>query len=191
MVKAETTDKNIVVNILAQSFDDNKSVNYIVKQDKSRRQRITELMSYSFDYCRLFGEVYLSDDKKACALVVIPEKKKTSLKSILLDVRLAVSCIGISNLKKALKREGTIKSLHPKTGMYYLWFIGVEASEYHRGRGSALLKEIITRADSLNRQIYLETSTVKNIPWYKKFGFETYEELDFGFKLFCLRRVNE
>jgi len=188
MVKAEITDKNLVVNILTYSFADNKSVNYVIKQDKFRSKRLEKLMEYSFDYCWLFGEVYLSDDKKACALLVLPDKKKTTLKSILLDIRLAWSCIGFFNLKKVLQREAKIKSLHPNSVMYYLWFIGVQPGDQNRGVGSSLLNELIQRSGALQRPMYLETSTLKNIPWYQKFGFSIYQELDFGYKLFCLKR---
>ena len=75
MRRAEKDDKPIVVDILANSFKDNKSVNYIVPHAGSRKKRLLRLMEYSFDYCMLFGEIYLSDDKKACALVVFPDKK--------------------------------------------------------------------------------------------------------------------
>ncbi len=36
IVQAKLEDKEIVVDILANSFRDNKSVNYIIKQDKKR-----------------------------------------------------------------------------------------------------------------------------------------------------------
>jgi ribosomal protein S18 acetylase RimI-like enzyme len=188
MLKAEYKDKPLVVNILAKSFNDNKSVNYIIQQDKTREQRLIKLMEYSFDYCSLFGEVYLSEDKKACALLVLPDKKQSSLKSILLDAKLALSCIGLFNLKKALDRESKIKHLHPKSLMYYLWFIGVHPGDQHKGLGSSLLHDLIARGEQLKRPIYLETSTLENIPWYKKFGFKIYEELDIGYKLFFLKR---
>jgi len=188
MVKAELTDKNLVVDILTYSFADNKSVNYVIKQDKFRTKRLEKLMEYSFDYCRLFGEVYLSDDKKACALLVLPDKKKTTLKSIVLDIRLAWSCVGVSNLKKVMEREARIKALHPNAAMYYLWFIGVQPDDQNKGVGSFLLKQLIQRSGELQRPMYLETSTLKNIPWYEKFGFSIYHELDFGYKLFCLKR---
>jgi len=70
------------VNILANSFDNNKSVNYIIKQDKKRAERIKNLIKYSFDMCYFFGNVFLSDNKKACALILLPEKKKINLKFI-------------------------------------------------------------------------------------------------------------
>ena len=188
MIKAEHKDKNLVVDILSNSFDDNKSVNYVIKQDHSRKKRIAGLMEYSFEYCTLFGEVYLSDDKKACALSVLPDKKKTTFKSILLDAKLALSCIGLAKIKKALDREAKIKAVHPNHAMYYLWFIGVQPDAQNKGIGSALLSELIAKSNSLRRPLYLETSTLRNIPWYEKFGFEVHTELDFGYKLFCLKR---
>ncbi|WP_276502911.1 GNAT family N-acetyltransferase [Terrimonas pollutisoli] len=188
MIKADYKDRELIVNILTSSFDDNKSVNYIIKQDSKRAKRLRSLMEYSFDVCYLFGEVFLTDDKKACALIVLPDKKKTTLKSIMLDLKLIVSCVGLLNIKKALNRESVIKKNHPKGLMHYLWFIGVAPGDQNNGIGSGLLGELIQESAVKERPIYLETSTLKNIPWYEKFGFTVYNKLDFGYKLFCLKR---
>ncbi len=187
MIRAEYKDKERIVDILANSFDDNKSVNYIVKQDKKRSERMKKLMEYSFDVCYLFGNIFLSEDKKGCALIVMPDKKKTTLKSILLDTKLALSVIGLSNIKKAMNRESKINNLHPKEPFYYLWFIGVDPLEQNKGIGTKLLNDVINEAKSKGRSIYIETSTLKNIPWYEKFGFTVYEKLDFGYELFCMK----
>src|SRR5882672_8773771 len=180
MIKANFKDKDLIVDILAKSFDDNKSVNYIVKQDKKRAERMRKLMAYSFEICYLFGDVFLSDDKKGCVLIVLPDKKKTTLKSIGLDAGLALSVIGLSNIRKAMAREAQINKLHPKRPIYYLWFIGVDPLAQKKGVGTKLLKEIINEAKFKGRPIYLETSTLKNIPWYEKFGFTVYNKLDLG-----------
>jgi hypothetical protein len=126
MKNADYKDKNLVIDILTKSFDTNQSVNYIAKQDGKRLKRISALMDYSFEVCYMFGDVFLSDDRKACALILYPDKKKTTLKSILLDIKLIFSCIGVENIKKALARESKIKQLQPKELMYYLLFIGVD-----------------------------------------------------------------
>jgi len=188
MIKATYEDKELVIDILTDSFQTNQSVNYIVKQDSKRIQRVRALMDYSFEVCQDFGDVFLSDNKKACALILYPDKKRTNLKSILLDVKLILSCVGIGNMKKALRRESKIKKLQPNELMYYIWFIGVDSAYQNSGIGSDFLNEII--ADSLlkKRPIYLETSTLKNIPWYKKFGFDVYNELDLTYKLFFLKK---
>jgi ribosomal protein S18 acetylase RimI-like enzyme len=188
MKKAEYKDKNLVVDILTKSFDTNQSVNYIVKQDEKRVQRVRSLMDYSFEVCYLFGDVFLSDNKKGCALITYPDKKKTTLKSILLDVKLILSAVGLKNIKKTLAREGKINKIQPKEQKYYLWFIGVDPEHQNEGIGSILLGEIIEDSEQKQRPIYLETSTVKNLPWYKKFGFQIYNELDLSYKLFFLKR---
>ena len=188
MIRAKYQDKDCIVNILANSFDDNKSVNYIVKQDGKRAQRLRKLMEYSFEVCYLFGDVFISEDRKGCALIVFPDKKKTTLKSILLDAKLALSCIGLSNLRKAMDREAKIKKLHPNDLMYYLWFIGVDPTEQNKGIGTKLLNEVISEGRAMKRSIYLETSTEKNIPWYEKAGFSIYNELDLGYRLFFLKK---
>jgi hypothetical protein len=188
MVKAKQTDKNLVVDILTKSFENNQSVNYIAKQDEKRLTRIRSLMDYSFEICYKFGDVFLSEDRKACALVLYPDKKKTTFKSILLDIKLILFCIGVENIKKALTRESKIKQLQPKELMYYLWFVGVDTEHQNEGIGSVFLNEIIEDSEHTKRPIYLETSTLKNLPWYKKFGFEIYNELDLSYKLFFLKR---
>ena len=188
MIRAENKDRALVADILTRSFDQNKSVNYIIRQGKRRSERIRMLMEYSFDICCQYGDVFLSEDKKACALLVFPDKKRTSFKSVVSDIQLATACIGLSNIKKALDREAKIKKNHPKEPMYYLWFIGVDPEYQNKGIGSSLLQEIIKESITLQRPLYLETSTPKNIPWYKKLGFAIYQELDLGYTLFFLKK---
>lgn len=188
MITADYKDKNLVVDILIKSFEDNKSVNYIVKQDRKRNQRIKKLMEYSFEMCYLFGEVFLSENKKGCVLIMLPDKKKTMLKTIMLDANLVRSSIGLLNIKKALNRESKIKEFHSDKLIYYLWYIGVEPKEQNKGIGTALMKDVLRESTNKNRPIYLETSTLKNIPWYERFGFKIYHELDFGYPLFFMKK---
>jgi hypothetical protein len=188
MIKADYRDKQVVVDILTQSFATNQSVNYIVKAGKNRLGSIQYLMDYSFEVCYLFGDVFLSEDKNACALVLYPDKKKTTLKSILLDAKLIFFSVGLKNIKKTLDREGAIKKIQPKELMYYLWFIGVDPDHQNKGIGTKLLNDLIQDSTLKKRPIYLETSTLKNLPWYQKMGFQVYQELDLSYKLFFLKR---
>lgn len=188
MRQVNCKEKNLIIDILTQSFESNQSVNYIIPQDKKRINRIRALMDYSFEVCSLFGEVFISDDNKACALIVYPDKKKTTLKSISLDIKLIIQCVGFKNIKKTLSREALIQKIQPKETMTYLWFIGVNQAEQNKGIGSRLLQEIIEYSNQNNRPIYLETSTLKNLPWYSKFGFKVYSEQDLSYHLYFLKR---
>ena len=188
MFKAQSKDRSFITHLLAQSFDDNKSVNYIIPQDHRRCRRLLRLMEYSFDYCQLHGNVYLSDDRQGCALVVYPHKVKNSVRSTLLDLRLIATCVGLANLKKTLQREALLKKLHPREPFCYLWFIGVSATAQHKGIGSALLRDLLEQCDHEALPVYLETSVERNVPWYERFGFKVYETLDMGYRLFCIKR---
>lgn len=188
MRSATRTDKLLTTDLLSAAFNDNLSVNYIVRQDERREQRIRALMDYSFEVCYQFGEVLLSDDRKACALLLYPDQKKTTLKSIWLDIKLIFQAVGLVGIKKALDREAQIKQVQPKEPMVYLWFIGVSPLYQHHGIGSLLLQQIMVEAKKKGLPVYLETSTERNLPWYAQFGFKEYATTQFTYTLHFLKR---
>lgn len=190
MTKATTEDKDSIVNILTAAFAGNRSVLYIVKNDNRIMQRVKKLMQYSFETCMRSGEVWLSDDKKACALFLLPGKKKTTLRSVMADIRFVLFVTGITNARKVLTREKKIHALHPAHTFHYLWFIAVEPSVQRKGAGSAFLQELLQYYKDRANCICLETSTQANIPWYRKAGFAIYNELDLGYPLFFLKKEN-
>jgi len=190
MKRVDASQKSVVVDILSRSFDDNKSVNYVVKQDSNRRERIRRLMDYSFKVCDAFGDVWMSDDGVACALVLYPDKKINSLNAISWDAKLALSVIGLGRVGKVLGRESKIKAYHPKQPFSYLWFIGVPPESQGKGIGGGLLEEIIHHSEEQGRPVYLETSVDRNLPWYKAHGFEIFQTLDLTYQLYMLRTIN-
>lgn len=188
MRRAASEDKKRVIDILTRAFDTNQSVNYVVRQGKGREQRLIGLMDYSFNVCQRFGEVWISDDGQACALLLFPGNKRVSVSSLWLDIRMGLSVIGLNRVRKVLIREGMIKRFHPREPICYLWFIGVHPKMQGKGIGSALIREVIQECDKKGRSIYLETSVDSNLPWYKRFGFEIFHSLNLTYKLYLLRR---
>lgn len=189
MKKANFSDKSIILDILTRSFEDNKSVNYVVKQDRSRIHRIKRLMDYSFNMCIAFGEVWMDDDRQACALILFPDKKRSSFRTLIWDLKLALSVIGIGSVIAVLKREAMIKSNHPREPFAYLWFIGVNPQVQGKGVGSALMQGVIRECEQNKRPIYLETSMQRNLPFYEKLGFEIFSSLQLTYTLYQLRRI--
>lgn len=171
-------ERQIVVDILSKSFMENKSVNFVVKQDRKRESRIRTLMEYSYYQGKSFGQIYLSKDQKTCAIVLIPSKKKTTLKGILWDLKLVFGCMGISQVKKVLKRETEIKKHHPNFPFLHLWYIGVDPAEQGKAKGTEMMGRIIHDAREKGLPIYLETSTERNFPFYEKLGFKMISKID-------------
>jgi GNAT superfamily N-acetyltransferase len=188
MIRVTYGDKNQVVNILTASFRDNESVNYIVRGDGRRWKRIRALMDYAFEVGYRFGEIWLSDDGKACALLLFPHLKRTTWFAVWLDLRLFFEVIGLGGLRKAVRREARIKRLQFEGDMVYLWFLGVSPDSQRQGTGSLLLEQLLGYADQMGLPVCLETSTLENMPWYGRFGFRMYTQLDLGYVLFFLKR---
>lgn len=191
MRRATAADKMIIIDLLAASFDANKSVNFLVREGTRRKQMMHALMDYAFETCRLFGQVWLSDDQRACALLIFPDTRKTSFRSVLLDLQLIRRCIGWGRVRKVMAREAAIKAIHPPGLKAYLWFIGVAPAAQHKGLGSQLMQELLSEPSLRGRRVCLETSTEANLPWYARFGFERYHEFDWGYRLYCLKREPE
>ncbi|MBB2147337.1 GNAT family N-acetyltransferase [Pedobacter gandavensis] len=188
MTAAPTKNRKFVQKILADAFEHNLSVNYIIKQDEKRFKRLANLMDYSFKVCSAYGKVLVSQDRKACALVLLPDKKLFSLKMMIWDLKLIFNVIGLKRLSKILRRDRMIKQTQPKMQkMYYLWFIGVDPMAQHQGLGTEMMEELIADARVMKRPIFLETSVLKNVSWYEHLGFRIYHELDLGYKLYFMK----
>ena len=190
MIKATKDDRQLIVQILAESFDDNQSVNYIIPQTKSRKKRLFRLMEYSFDVCFTYGDIFLNQEKTACCLILYPnDPGNKTFKKTLLDLRLILSSIGLSNLYKASVREARIKAVHPvKKRFAHLWYIGVFKKKQGIGIGTLLLNEVIDYYEKKNFPVYLETSTERNLSWYNANSFFPFETLDFTYKLYCFKK---
>lgn len=189
MFIASSDDKELIVDILSQSIGEEKCINYNIPQDKKRAERIRYLIDYSFEVSRQFGEVYISDDRKACAIVLYPQQKKGMFSTFWLDVKLVIRTLGISGTLKSLKSGARAQKNWPAENIAYLWYIGVYPNDQHQGIGSKLLKQIVTEADKDSYVVCLETSTRKNLSWYERFGFQIYHQIELEFSLFFLKRI--
>lgn len=189
MIRAISSDKKMICALLVSSFSDNPSVNDIVDGRRRWADRMVGLMEYAFELCMRCGEVWLSDDRRGCALLLFPHERRTTLYTVWLDVKLALGVVGISRLARVLRRDRLVRDLHPGQDKAYLWFIGVKPLHQKTGLGSALLSELISRYDSLGLPLYLETSMPGNLAWYRRFGFKQYDQLELGYRLFFLFRT--
>ena len=121
MIKADPKHKQLVVSILVSAFrdvDGGNSINYLVGTGKKRIKRLEYLMGYLFDWSILFGEIYITNNKKSCLLLTFSEREKVNLKSIFLDLKVLFKSIGIHNSFELYKRQKLIKQHYPKSENY-------------------------------------------------------------------------
>ena len=146
MRKASYKDKDLVAEILTSAFESSNeasSINLTVKQDERRVDRMKILMEYLFERAILFGEVFISDNEKACLLVKYTHLEKTTLKTIKLDLRLAFKCIGIERVYKVLKRQQIAKRNYPKGKHIRPVILGVKKEMNGKGTAARLLLKLM------------------------------------------------
>lgn len=179
MRKFIENDRQKIINILVESFEGNKSVDFVVGDSAKGRQ---VLMEYSLENCLVNGEVFVSDSGKSCALIKYSNRKRKPFSLWIWDLRLALRGIGIQKIQHVLKRESTIEEVQPSEPFLYVWFIGVEVESQGRGEGTKLMKTILEMAREKNLPVCLETSTERNFKWYEDLGFSVYASSgQFGF----------
>lgn len=179
-------DREKNINTLVNSFEGNKSVDFVVgKSPKGRKV----LMEYSLENCLENGDVFVSDSGNSCVLIKYSDGKRKSFKLWIWDLKLALQGIGLSRISKVLKRESAIESVQPKEPFLYVWFIGVEPRFQGKGEGSQLLKSVLSLAKEKSLPVCLETSTERNFKWYESFGFSVYSSsVQFGFPFYFYRK---
>jgi len=179
--------KEDVIKILFESFYDNKSVNYAIRQGHKDKSLLA-LLEYSVKEGERYGKVYLNDDPSACAILLDSNKKRMTFKTFLDQIKLIKNSIGLGNLFKIWKREKLIHARHPKERYIHLWYIGVSKKYQNQGRGSALLTKILN--DHKGVPFYLETTTEEYSHFYEKLGFVKTEVLDLGHDLIFYKNDN-
>ncbi|MDN3580726.1 GNAT family N-acetyltransferase [Mucilaginibacter flavus] len=172
MIKAVAGDKDLVVSLLEQAGDGLSDYQF-----KNKKQRDL-LLSQLFDLYFNMGEIWLSGNRRACALIMQPGISALRAKAIPILFKLIFSETGRAVLSEAwhhVSRGGRLKSIYKIT---YIRWICVDPLFQRRGTGSGLLGRILEKAAAKNRIVYAQTATLKNLDWLEKFGFEGYDVLD-------------
>lgn len=186
---AEEKDRELVVNLLTCSFIHilvPNSINFVVKNDTKRKERLESLMEFQFDMALDLGYIFLSDDNKGCIIYI--NKWKFTFKRLVLEIKLLFKVIGVENFFQVLKREKIIKSYHPKEAFVHLWLMGVVPEAQGFGIGSKLLQETLNFYKG--ELIYLETTSDENLKFYEKNGFSIFHKThELDYPLYFLRYV--
>jgi ribosomal protein S18 acetylase RimI-like enzyme len=69
---------------------------------------------------------------------------------------------------------------HPREPHWYLPLIGVDPTHQGKGHGDALITHALVHCDRDRVPAYLESSNPRNIPLYRRHGFETLGEIRAG-----------
>ncbi|HNW99665.1 MAG TPA: GNAT family N-acetyltransferase [Bacteroidales bacterium] len=188
MTTTKYTDKHWIVDMLSKAFIDNKSVNTVAKNKKA----IPVLMEYCFVNSFYDGFVFVNKSRTAAALCKVYGKEKFHLQKIFVMLKLIFKGIGLTKIGFNIKRENLINAQRSEKEYLHVSFIGVEPGNQGKGLGGELIQEIIEHSKTLNLPVYLETSTLINLPFYKAHGFDNFYTLKniYDYDLFFFKHRN-
>ncbi len=182
MRKATIEDKKLVSEILVSAFlplQESNSINFVVKQDQYCKKRMSILMEYLFERAILFGEVYLSDNNNACVLLKFSDSEKTTLKTLKMDVNLALKCIGLTRVYKVFKRQRLAKKNYPKEKHIRPVLVGVKTDCKGNGTAARLILEVKNKFKNNALPVILDTTSENHVKLYQKLGFKIIKKRNF------------
>jgi len=174
--RAQPGDVAALVEVLARAFDQDPFYNWILPQDWRRSRSFSGIFELILG--RLFDELtetFTTTDVSGCAIWKRPGTHKLSL---LRQARLLpafAKVLGWSSIPRGLRIVEHMDALHARFAPephVYLYVLGVDPAQQHRGLGGKLLAPGLERCDREGHRVYLETARAENVPFYERHGFK-------------------
>lgn len=177
----EKSDIPALSAVLAEAFEDDPLMMWMVPDDASRLDRLTRLFAAEVRHHHLAGggAEIATDGAGAvtgAALWDPPGRWKQGWFSTLRSAPAMVGVFG-GGLWRAAQVSSFVENAHPQSPHWYLATIGTARSARGSGSGTALLDSRLARCDRDDVEAYLESSKEANISYYHRFGFEVTGEL--------------
>ena len=80
-----------------------------------------------------------------------------------------------ANLRTTLRLLNLIEAMHPHEPHWYLATLGTAVEQQGKGIGGALMRPVLAHCDAEGMPCYLESSKERNVPFYRRHGFEVVE----------------
>ena len=157
--------------------DDDPVISHIFRNDARREAGLrayfgTQMRS---DYMP-FGGCYTTEGYTGSAVWAPAGKPlRTGLGGLL--TMLPVLPYVAANLRTTLRLLTLVEAKHPHEPHWYLATLGTAVEQQGKGVGGALLRPVLEHCDAEGLPCYLESSKERNLPFYRRHGFEVVEEV--------------
>jgi GNAT superfamily N-acetyltransferase len=123
--------------------------------------------------------VFTDEDRIGVAIWKPPNRWKTANSDMLRALPAMLRGLG-TKMPRMIGAFNAIEKVHPKEEHYYLEALGTRQDMQSKGVGSAVIRHMLDRCDAEGMPAYLESSNVRNVPFYARHGFETTGEIAVG-----------
>jgi ribosomal protein S18 acetylase RimI-like enzyme len=162
---------------LAKTFFDDPVTSHIFNRSSRREAGLRAYFGTQMraDYLP-FGGCYTTDDYSGSAIWAPAGKPLlTGLKGVLTMFR--VLPYVAHNLVTTLRILNLVEGMHPHEPHWYLATLGTAVERQGTGIGGALMRPVLEHCDAEGLPCYLESSKERNVPFYRRHGFEVVKEV--------------
>jgi len=174
--RAGTTDRTAVAATVAAGFFDDPVTQWLLPDVGHRQEVILPMFEVYIDAYLPHGETYLTADGHGAAVWLPPgaELLTDEQEQPFVDALAALMGPGVDRL---FQLEETFAEHHPAGPLYYCNFLSTVPAFQGRGIGSALLREMLQRADANELPAYHEATSPRNRALYERHGYINLGEL--------------
>jgi ribosomal protein S18 acetylase RimI-like enzyme len=175
--RARADDVEAMAAQLARTFFDDPVTSHIFRNPARREAGLRAYFRTQMrdDYLP-FGGCYTTDGYAGSAIWAPAGKPLlTGLGGIL--AMLPVLPYVAANLGTTLRLLNLVETKHPREPHWYLASLGTAVERQGMGVGSALMRPVLEHCDAEGIPCYLESSKERNVPFYRRHGFEVVEEV--------------
>lgn len=119
---------------------------------------------------------HIVDEGKAAALW-LPPGEQVDADPVVTVLTASMSSERLDEMLYILEE---MENYHPDEDCWYLSIIAADANFMGQGLGAALMKHALREADEKGLPAYLESSNIRNVPFYERHGFEVMGEIQIG-----------
>jgi GNAT superfamily N-acetyltransferase len=174
--RAHATDRTAVAATVAAGFFDDPVTQWLLPDVEHRRQVILPVFEVYIAAYLPHGETYLTADGNGAAVWLPPGAQllDTEQEQAFVDALAALTGAGVDRL---LQLEEIFAGHHPTEPLYYCQFLSTVPAFQGRGIGSALLRDMLQRADADHLPAYHEATSPRNRALYERHGYVNLGEL--------------
>ena len=178
VVTAGPSERGAIADALSDAFFDDPVWAWVLPDEGSRRRRLAGLFAVLLrGHYEALGGVFTTPEHAGASLWAPPGKAVVPVTTVLRYAPWLGRALGRRSLV-ALRALTRVEHEHPTEPHWYLGVLGTRTASQGKGIGSALLEPVLRRCDDEGIPAYLESSKERNIPFYRRHGFEVTGEIE-------------
>jgi len=173
---ATTTDETSVIAVVVLAFSADPAARWTWPDPQQYLVHFPNFVKVLGGNAFAHGSAYYANGYAGAALWLPPEVRADED-----ALNILLQRTGSASAKKDLFAVfEQMGRYHPREPHWFLPFIGVDPSQQGNGYGAALMKHALIPCDRDQTLAYLESSNPKNIPLYRRHGFELLGTIQVG-----------